>query len=84
MLHPVAVLMALFVVPHVITLVLWFLFILALGMLIGFLFRAAIASEISKLSLSAIIARLENLAKEDAERIREEVSSLAASLRKHL
>lgn len=54
------------------------------GTAIGYLFRPAIVVGISKLSLATIISELENLAKEDAEKIREEVSSLAASLRKHL
>lgn len=54
------------------------------GAVIGYVFRAKIASEVSKLALSTIISKLENLATEDVNKIREEVSSLAASLRKHL
>lgn len=54
------------------------------GAVIGYTFRTKIASEVSKLALSTIISKLENLATEDVNKIREEVSSLAASLRKHL
>lgn len=57
---------------------------LVIGAAAGYGCRASIASEISKMSLAAIIARLENLAKEDAEAIPEEVGSVVASLRKHL
>lgn len=54
------------------------------GVLIGYILRTAIASEVSKFKLSMMIASLENVAKEDAEKIREEVSAIAADLRKHL
>lgn len=54
------------------------------GVIVGYLFRTAIASDISKFKVSTIAARLENAAKSDAAAIKQEVSSVVTDLRSHL
>lgn len=54
------------------------------GAIVGYLFRTAIASDISKFKVSTIVARLENAAKSDAAAIKQEVSSVVTDLKSHL
>jgi hypothetical protein len=55
-----------------------------IGIVIGYAFRAAIVSELSKFSVSAIVARLETAAKADYETLKTEAASVAADLKKKL
>jgi hypothetical protein len=55
-----------------------------IGIVIGYAFRAAIASELSKLSVSAIVARLEVAATKDFETLKAEAASVASDLKKKL
>lgn len=54
------------------------------GVVAGYGFRTAIASDISKFKVSTIVARLENAAKSDAAAIKQEVSSVVTDLKSHL
>ena len=55
-----------------------------IGIVIGYAFRAAIASELSKITVSAIVARLETAAKQDYETLKTEATTIAADLKKKL
>ena len=54
------------------------------GVVAGYLFRTAIASDISKFKVSTITARPENAAKSDAAALKAEVSTIVTDLKSHL
>jgi hypothetical protein len=57
---------------------------LGAGVVVGYLFRTAISSDISKFKISTIAARLENAAKSDAAELKQEVSTVVTDLKSHL
>ena len=65
-------------------LLLAFTVVFVLGVACGYLWRTAIASEISKFKVATIVSRLENTAKTEATVMREQIENLADELKKVL
>jgi hypothetical protein len=57
---------------------------LVIGVVVGYLFRAAIASEITKFKLATIVTRLETAAKNEETVLRTDVTSVIADLKSQL